>query len=158
VAIGRCSFVDAKAAFYLKLRAKFATDPTLVTAGGGLRQFRVRKLCHRPHPRQHRAAALPGNTMTTRKNAVAVLIGLAAIAAATPAFAGPTCTSEPRDHWIDEEQMKQKIAEMGYKDIKVFKVTSGNCYEIYGYTSDGKKAEVYFNPVTAAVVKAEIGK
>ena len=96
--------------------------------------------------------------MKTRKNTIAVLIGLAAIAAATPALAGPTCTSEPRERWIGEAQMKQKIAEMGYKNIKVFKVTNGNCYEIYGYTNNGKKAEVYFNPVTAAVVKAEIGK
>lgn len=96
--------------------------------------------------------------MTTRKNAVAALIGLAVIAAVTPALAGPTCTSEPRERWIGEEQIKQKIAETGYKNIKVFKVTSGNCYEIYGYTSDGTKAEVYFNPATAAVVKAKIGK
>ena len=40
--------------------------------------------------------------------------------------------------------MKAKVAALGYERIKTFKV-SGDCYEIYGYTKDGKKAEVYFN-------------
>ena len=52
--------------------------------------------------------------------------------------------------------MKQKIAEMGFKDIRTFK-TSGSCYEIYGHDKDGRKAEVYFNPVDASIVKSEIG-
>jgi hypothetical protein len=88
----------------------------------------------------------------------AALSILAVVAASDPAFASPTCTKEPKDKWIPESEMKQKIAEMGYKDIRTFKVTSGSCYEIYGYTKDGKKAEVYFNPVTAEIVKQEIGK
>lgn len=52
--------------------------------------------------------------------------------------------------------MKQKIADMGYKDIKIFKKTTTGCYEIYGYTADGHKAEVYFNPVTAAIVEKNV--
>ena len=52
--------------------------------------------------------------------------------------------------------MKAKVGALGYERIKTFKV-SGNCYEIYGYTKDGKKAEVYFNPVSGDVVKANIG-
>lgn len=77
------------------------------------------------------------------------------LAAASPALAGPKCTEEPKSAWLTEEAMKGKIAAMGYKDIKVFKTTSGNCYEIYGYDKDGKKAEVYFHPVTGAVVEAK---
>ena len=41
-------------------------------------------------------------------------------------------------------------------NTKMFKKTKGNCYEIYGYTQDGKKAEVYFHPVDGTVVKEEI--
>lgn len=52
--------------------------------------------------------------------------------------------------------MKQKIAEMGYKDIKVFKKTTTGCYEIYGYTGDGRKAEVYFHPVTGAPIEKNV--
>lgn len=79
----------------------------------------------------------------------------AAVLAPAAAFAGPTCTTEAKDKWMTEEAMKAKVSEMGYQKIKTFKV-SGSCYEIYGYTKDNRKAEVYFNPVTGAVVKSEI--
>ena len=77
-------------------------------------------------------------------------------AAPVAARAAPKCTAEPRDRWMSEDAMKAKVATLGYERIKTFKV-SGNCYEIYGYTKDGKKAEVYFNPVNGDVVKSEIG-
>ncbi|QFR33412.1 PepSY domain-containing protein [Ancylobacter sp. TS-1] len=83
--------------------------------------------------------------------------GLVAFSVLVPAaaFAGPVCTTEAKDKWLTEDAMKAKVAEMGYQKIKAFKV-SGSCYEIYGYTKDDRKAEVYFNPVTGAVVKSEI--
>ncbi|WP_425104896.1 PepSY domain-containing protein [Ancylobacter sp.] len=86
-----------------------------------------------------------------------IVAGLIAFSVLAPvaAFAGPVCTTEAKDKWMSEDAMKAKVAEMGYQKIKTFKV-SGSCYEIYGYTKDNKKAEVYFNPVTGAVVKAEI--
>jgi hypothetical protein len=52
--------------------------------------------------------------------------------------------------------MKAKATELGYK-AEVFKV-EGNCYEIYGYNKDGNQVEVYFNPVSGAVVEEEIEK
>jgi hypothetical protein len=78
------------------------------------------------------------------------------LAASTMAHAAPKCTAEPKDRWMSEQAMKAKLAELGYERIKTFKV-SGDCYEIYGYTKEGQKAEVYFNPVTGGVVKANIG-
>jgi len=86
-----------------------------------------------------------------------LIAGLVAAAVLSPlaALAGPACMQEPKDKWMSEEAMKAKVAEMGYQKIRTFKV-SGSCYEIYGYTKDGKKAEVYFNPVSGAVVKSEI--
>ncbi|MDI4655156.1 MULTISPECIES: PepSY domain-containing protein [Xanthobacter] len=72
------------------------------------------------------------------------------------ALASPTCTREPQEKWLSEEVMKQKIAEMGFKNIKVFKKTTSGCYEIYGYNKDGKKAEVYFNPVTSEIVENNV--
>jgi hypothetical protein len=68
------------------------------------------------------------------------------------AVAAPVCTKLPPVKWLTQPQMKAKIAKMGYRDIKVFQV-SGSCYEIYAHTNDGKRAEVYFNPVTGAVVQ-----
>lgn len=85
----------------------------------------------------------------------AAAFGLVAFAAVSPALAGPKCTDAPKSAWMTEEAMKAKIADMGYKDIRNFKTTSGNCYEIYGHDKNGKKAEVYFNPVDGAVVEAK---
>lgn len=72
------------------------------------------------------------------------------------ALASPKCTTEPKSKWLSEEAMKKKIADMGYTKIRVFKTTTSGCYEIYGYTEAGKKAEVYFNPVNGAVVEKNI--
>jgi len=48
--------------------------------------------------------------------------------------------------------MKAKIAELGYK-YRIFKVTTGNCYEIYGQDKAGQRIEVYFHPITGNVVE-----
>lgn len=88
-------------------------------------------------------------------NAMKAALIAAVVLVPSAAFAGPQCTTDSKDKWMSAEAMKAKIAEMGYKDIKTFKV-SGPCYEIYGHTFDGKKAEVYFNPVTGEVTKANI--
>ncbi len=85
-----------------------------------------------------------------------VLIAFAAVAIVPAlAHASPSCTKEPKSAWMPQEVMKSKINDQGYK-VKTFQVT-GSCYEIYGRDKDGKRAEVYFNPVTGAIVKAEIG-
>jgi hypothetical protein len=50
----------------------------------------------------------------------------------SPAMAGPTCTTKPQGEWLSPEQMKERIVQMGYRDIRTFKITDRNCYEIYG--------------------------
>jgi len=82
-----------------------------------------------------------------RRSIAGVLALLSSLSVAGYAQASPKCTSEPQEKWLTEAAMKEKIAEMGYKAIRVFKKTTSGCYEIYGYTAEGKKAEVYFNPV-----------
>ena len=81
-----------------------------------------------------------------------VLIAIASLSICGPAIAGPTCTSESKDKWISENEMKSKIASLGYQ-ARVFKVTKGNCYEIYGRDKAGKRIEIYFNPVTGQIVE-----
>lgn len=75
-----------------------------------------------------------------------------ALSIAGAAAASPKCTTEPKSKWLSEAQMKAKIATLGYAKIKIFQV-SGSCYEIYALNKAGKKAEVYFNPVTGAIVQ-----
>jgi len=84
---------------------------------------------------------------------IALVITLAVVSGT--AFAGANCPKYPKSEWMKETDAKAKISEQ--YDIKKFKV-DGNCYEIYGTTKDGKKAEVYFDAKTLAVVKSEIGK
>ena len=67
------------------------------------------------------------------------------------ALAAVQCTKEPKSKWMSEKDMKAKIEGQGYK-IKTFK-TPGTCYEIYGHDKDGKKVEIYFNPVDGSIVK-----
>lgn len=69
-------------------------------------------------------------------------------------FAGPECTKEPQDKWLNQEAFKKSLTDKGYK-IKVFKVTKGNCYEIYGWNKEGEKIEIYFDPTSGSIVKEE---
>ena len=86
--------------------------------------------------------------MTTKHSFLfAALLALGAGAA----VAGPTC-DVPKEKWIKESEFKANLEKQGYK-IKTFKVTKGNCYEIYGHDKDGKRVEIYFDPATAAVLE-----
>ena len=81
-----------------------------------------------------------------------MIVVAALLAMGGTAIAGPQCTSEPKDKWMSESELKSKIAHLGYQ-VRVFKVTKGNCYEIYGRDKAGKRIEIYFHPITGSVVK-----
>jgi hypothetical protein len=70
-------------------------------------------------------------------------------------LASPQCTTAEKSTWQDPEKFQTQLKEQGYK-INKFKVTKGNCYEIYGYDKDGRKVEIYHDPVTGKAVKTEI--
>lgn len=73
-------------------------------------------------------------------------------AGANVAFAGPKCTSEPQENW----KPAAEVLAMASKEVpkmKVFKVTKGKCYEIYGWGSNGDKLEIYYHPMTGEVMK-----
>jgi hypothetical protein len=70
-------------------------------------------------------------------------------------LAAPQCTDAPRAQWMTQAAMKQKVLDQGYT-IDVFKI-SGNCYEVYGKTREGKKVEIYFDPTDGRIVKRRGG-
>lgn len=70
------------------------------------------------------------------------------------AQAKKNCTDLPKDKWMKEADFRKKVEAQGYT-INKFK-QSGSCYEIYGLNKEGKKVEVYFNPVDTTVVKEKI--
>ena len=80
---------------------------------------------------------------------------LAVIFTSLNSFAAVECTKEDKSKWMDPAKFQATLKAEGY-EIKVFKVTKGNCYEIYGKNKEGKKVEIYFNPVTSEKVKANI--
>jgi hypothetical protein len=69
------------------------------------------------------------------------------------AQAKKNCTDQPKQNWMKEEDFKKGLEKQGYK-IRKFK-QPGSCYEIYGTDKDGKKVEIYFNPVDGSVVKSK---
>jgi hypothetical protein len=84
--------------------------------------------------------------------ALTVLAGAAQVA-----VAGPTCTDQPQEKWLTEAQMTKKFTELGYKDdVKKLHVSKGKCWEIYGHDKDGKQVEIYFHPITGAIVEANV--
>jgi len=97
------------------------------------------------------------------KHILSSLLLTAACTMAAPAFAGPDCTEEPQDKWMSVMDMQKKIINDYGFTIDMFKVTSGNCYEIYGRAlkddkaeDDAKewvKTEVYFDPLNGEIVK-----
>lgn len=89
------------------------------------------------------------------KRIIFASLAIATLAVSAAAFAAPNCTSAPRDQWMPEASMKQKVLDQGYT-IDVFKV-SGNCYEIYGKDKDGNKVEIYFDPTDGHVVMQRAG-
>lgn len=70
-------------------------------------------------------------------------------------MAGPECTTADKSEWQDQAKFEQNLKEQGY-DVKLFKVTDGNCYEMYGLDENNKKVEIYYNPVSGEKVKEEI--
>ena len=76
---------------------------------------------------------------------------------ASGAIAGPKCTDEPQDKWLTETQMTRRFQDLGYRDdVKKLHVSKGRCWEIYGHDKAGKQVEIYFHPITGAIVEANV--
>jgi len=82
-----------------------------------------------------------------------ILLAIAAVLISSPALAGPHCTDEPESKWLPEAEFREQIQSMGH-EISVLKKTAGNCYEIYGKDAAGVRIEIYFNPITAEIVRS----
>ncbi|WP_412723259.1 PepSY domain-containing protein [Alteromonas sp. D210916BOD_24] len=82
-------------------------------------------------------------------------MGVASLLSACSAEHGTTqCTTAPESEWQNQDAFQAQLLAQGYK-INEFKVTGGNCYEIYGFDAQENKVEIYFNPVDGSIVKEE---
>jgi len=82
-------------------------------------------------------------------------VSAAGLLSACSAEHGTTqCTTAPQSEWQNQDAFQAQLLAKGYK-INEFKVTDGNCYEIYGFDMKENKVEIYFNPVDGSIVKEE---
>ncbi len=72
---------------------------------------------------------------------------VASIAASAPNTTH-VCTTASRSEWMPADEMQLLATHRGYR-IKTFKVSKGNCYELYGFDREGRIVEAYFDPITA---------
>ncbi|HEY1027311.1 MAG TPA: PepSY domain-containing protein [Pseudomonas sp.] len=83
------------------------------------------------------------------------LLLLSLVLASPLTFAATQCTTADKSQWQDQDKFQADLKAQGY-EIRKFKITDGNCYEIYGHNKDGKKVEIYFDPVTGDAVKSNV--
>jgi hypothetical protein len=89
------------------------------------------------------------------RTVMGILATLVSSAAGSAALAAPRCTDAPVERWISAEAMRAKIAAVDDR-IDLFKTTAGNCYEIYGRNKQGKRVEIYFDPITGGPVRDSV--
>ncbi|QRY77169.1 PepSY domain-containing protein [Pseudomonas sp. PDNC002] len=81
-------------------------------------------------------------------------LSLIALGSAPLVHADTQCTRADKSTWKQESAFRSAMKQQGYRITK-FRVTPGNCYEIYGFNPLSHRVELYFHPVTFALVKAE---
>ena len=82
-----------------------------------------------------------------------VVFVLAAAAVAGPAMAHgfDDCTKEAKDKWKPQAEAEAAATAAGYTVTK--SKVEGSCYEVYAKDKDGKKFELFYNPVDLQLVK-----
>ena len=82
-----------------------------------------------------------------------LMLSALAVLVSGAALAGPAC-NVPKEKWLPEAGFQKDLEAQGYQ-IKTFKVSKGQCYEIYGFDKAGKKVEIYFDPATGKPIESK---
>ncbi len=82
-----------------------------------------------------------------------IVLAAGVLLVAQSAIAGPQC-NVPKANWQDPVKFQEQLKSAGY-DIKTFKVSKGQCYEIYGFDKSGQRVEIYFDPETGKPVQTK---
>ncbi len=90
--------------------------------------------------------------MTFETMAKSTILALAALAMCGPAMAHgfDDCTKEAKDKWKPQAEAEAAATAAGYAVTK--SKIDGTCYEVYAKDKDGKKFELFFNPLTLELV------
>ena len=90
------------------------------------------------------------------KKLTTVAAAFAAIIAFGPSLAIASdnyCTSAPRSEWRSVDDIKTAAEALDYQVNRV--KSEDSCYEIYALDKNGKRVEVYFDPVSLNVVRVK---
>jgi hypothetical protein len=84
-----------------------------------------------------------------------VLVTLAATAVSGTALAHgfDDCTKEPKDKWKPQAEAEAAATAAGYTVTK--SKIDGTCYEVYAKDKEGKKFELFYNPVSLELMKKQ---
>ncbi len=80
-----------------------------------------------------------------------ITLALAAILLPVSVFASTECTKEPADKWLSEQQAQAHLEKAGFTVQRIKRDDA--CYEVYANRKDGKRVELYINPVDASIVR-----
>lgn len=80
------------------------------------------------------------------------VLGSLLMLCATPLLADTECARPDRSAWMPESQFREQMKRQGVQITK-FRITPGNCYEIYGFDREGRKLEIYYDPVDVQPVE-----
>ena len=84
-----------------------------------------------------------------------IVAAFAAMFLSVSAFASTTCTKEAAGKWLSEKQAQAQLEKAGFT-VQRIKRSDDSCYEVYAKRKDGKRVELYINPVDASIVKEEL--
>ena len=78
-----------------------------------------------------------------------------AVTISGPAFAHgfDDCTKEPKDKWKPQADAEAAATAAGYAVTR--SKVEGSCYEVYAKDKDGKKFELFYNPVNLELLKKQ---
>jgi hypothetical protein len=79
-----------------------------------------------------------------------VTLAATTVSGAAMAHGFDNCTPEPKDKWKPQAEAEATATSAGYTVTK--SRIDGSCYEVYAKDKDGKKFELFYNPVTLELV------
>jgi hypothetical protein len=64
----------------------------------------------------------------------------------------PIRDAGPQAEWQSMQALEKKLVDAGWKVRRIKQ--DGQCYEVYGFDAEGKRAEAYFHPKSLEPAKA----
>ena len=91
--------------------------------------------------------------LEARAKSAALVLAVTVVAGPAMAHGFDDCTKEAKDKWKPQAEAEAAATAAGYTVTK--SKIEGSCYEVYAKDKDGKKFELFYNPVDLQLVKKQ---